>query len=138
MKSFMVLMILSLYLCDASARENKSVTNDEIVNNYKVYSLARCVTDNYKRMGVDFNKLSLKDNTLGFIDMDNGLAFSAEQNNELDAFIKNKTEKFYRPKQVSGDLASINLVIYDCMDFYHSNELSVFLNELIKRSNADK
>lgn len=137
MKKIMILMIFAFYLYDVSACENQNASNDVTVKNYRVYSLARCVTDNYKRMGVDFNILSLKDNTMGFIDIDNGLAFSAEQNNELDEFIKNKTDKFYRPKQISGDLASINFVIYDCMDFYHSNELSVFLNELIKRSKMD-
>jgi hypothetical protein len=127
-------MFFLFYLCGAIAAENNKASVDSTVNNYRVYSLARCITNNYKEMGVDFNKLSLKDNTMGFIDMDNGLGFSAERNNELDEFIKNKTENFYQPKQKNGDLASINLVVYDCMGFYHSKELTAFLNKLIRKS----
>jgi len=135
-KYIIVFLSFAFFLCEVSAAENQKVSNDSTVNNYMTYALARCITDNYKKMGADFNRLSVKDNTMGFIDMDNGMAFSAEQNNELDAFIRNKTVKFYQPKQESADLASVNLVIYDCVGFYHSKELNIFLNELIKKSES--
>ncbi len=41
----------------------------------KIFALAKCITSNYEKMGVDFTKLPLKDNTMGFIDIDAGLAF---------------------------------------------------------------
>ncbi|MTH48878.1 hypothetical protein GJV78_22155 [Escherichia alba] len=88
-------------------------------------------------MGIDFSKSSLKDGTLAFIDIDNGLAFSAEKDNELDNFIKIKTGDFYQPRQKKGDLASVNMVMYDCMAFYHSKELAVFLKQLIRKAEAD-
>ncbi|OMQ24594.1 hypothetical protein [Serratia oryzae] len=137
MKSIIVLLSLVFYSWCASADENKQVGLDKTINDYRVYSLARCITDNYKKMGVDFNKLPVKDNTTGFIDIDNGLAFSAERDNELDKFIEVNTGRFYQPKQQSGDLASINLVVYDCMDFYHSKELKQFLKVLIQKSETD-
>ncbi|MTH48863.1 hypothetical protein [Intestinirhabdus alba] len=83
-------------------------------------------------MRVDFNNLLVKDGALSFID--NGQAFSAVRNNKLDAFIKSKAGYFYHPKQKNGDLASINLVIFDCIIFYHSTELMLFLKELIQET----
>ncbi|WP_285128882.1 hypothetical protein [Leclercia adecarboxylata] len=136
MKYIIAFMSFAFCLCDVSAAGKPKVSNDSTVNKYRVYSLARCITDNYIKMGADFNKLSIKDNTMGFIDMDNGLAFSAEQSNELDAFIRKKTGTLYQLKQESGDLASVNLVIYDCVDFYRSKELNIFLNEFIKKSES--
>ncbi|HAW0505540.1 TPA: hypothetical protein JLJ39_004442 [Escherichia coli] len=78
-------------------------------------------------MGGDFKKLPLKDNTMGFIDIDAELAFYRNKDNILASFINNKTSDFYRPKQTSGDLASSNMVIYYCVNFFHSKELDVFL-----------
>ncbi|EMB4340339.1 hypothetical protein I5462_18700 [Citrobacter freundii] len=108
-------------------------TYEHLLDNYKTYSLARCITNNYKKMGIDFNKLPLKDYTMGFIDIEEGLAFSSDKNNALDMFIKSKTDNFYKTRQTEGDLAQLNMVIYDCVDFYHSTELNVFLNNLISK-----
>ncbi|HCE8851806.1 TPA: hypothetical protein N2Q63_000347, partial [Citrobacter freundii] len=68
-----------------------------------------------------------------FIDIEEGLAFSSDKNNALDMFIKNKTDNFYKTRQTEGDLAQLNMVIYDCVDFYHSTELNVLLNNLISK-----
>ena len=103
----------------------------EILNEYKKFSLAQCIENNYEKMGVDFTKLPLKDHTAGFIDMDIGLAFYRDKDNVLASFIENKTGDFYKPKQTSGDLVSTNIVIYECIDFYHSRELDVFLRKII-------
>ncbi|MDV1269422.1 hypothetical protein VC562_24000 [Citrobacter freundii] len=70
---------------------------------------------------------------MGFIDIEEGLAFSSDKNNALDMFIKSKTDNFYKTRQTEGDLAQLNMVIYDCVDFYHSTELNVFLNNLISK-----
>ncbi|EAQ0496942.1 hypothetical protein ILU99_001255 [Salmonella enterica] len=86
-------------------------------------------------MGVVFTKLPLKDNTRGFIDMDMGLAFYRNKDNVLASFIENKTGDFYKPRQAYGDLASVNMVIYDCIDFYHSKELNMFLRKIISERN---
>ena len=107
--------------------------HEHLLDNYKTYSLARCITNNYKKMGIDFNKLPLKDYTMGFIDIEEGLAFSSDKNNALDMFIKSKTDNFYKTRQTEGDLAQLNMVIYDCVDFYHSTELNVLLNNLISK-----
>lgn len=82
-------------------------------------------------MGVDFTTSKLRDTTTGFIDVEEGLGFSSDKNNSLDTYIKNKTENFYKPKQTEGDLAKVNLVIYDCATFSQSKELSAFLSALI-------
>lgn len=103
----------------------------QLLDDYKKFSLAKCIENNYGKMGVVFDKLPLKDNTTGFIDMDIGLAFYRDKNNVLASFIENKTGGFYKPKQNRGDLASANIVIYECIDFYHSRELSVFLRKII-------
>ncbi|MGF6189730.1 hypothetical protein [Serratia sp. 2723] len=137
MRDVIVFLSLVFYSWCVSAGENEQVSLDKTINDYRVYSLARCIVDNYKKMGVDFNKSPLKDGTMGFIDLDNGLAFSAERNNELDKFIEVNTGHFYQPKQPSGDLASVNLVVYDCMGFYHSKELKQFLKTLIQKSETD-
>ncbi|MFH2475108.1 hypothetical protein [Citrobacter freundii] len=108
-------------------------TYEHLLDNYKTYSLARCITNNYKKMGIDFNKLPLKDYTMGFIDIEEGLAFSSDKNNALDMFIKSKTDNFYKTRQTEGDLAQLNMVIYGCVDFYHSTELNVLLNNLISK-----
>lgn len=108
-------------------------TYEHLLDNYKTYSLARCITNNYKKMGIDFNKLPLKDYTMGFIDIEEGLAFSSDKNNALDMFIKSKTDNFYKTRQTEGDLAQLNMVIYDCVDFYHSRELDALLNSLISK-----
>lgn len=44
-------------------------TYEHLLDNYKTYSLARSITNNYKKMGIDFNKLPLKDYTMGFMVM---------------------------------------------------------------------
>ena len=137
MRGVVIFLSLAFYTWCASAGENGQLNLDKTISDYRVYSLARCITDNYKKMGVDFNKLPVKDNTTGFIDIDNGLAFSSERDNELDKFIEVNTGHFYQPKQQGGDLASINLVIYDCMNFYHSKELKQFLKTLIQKSETD-
>ncbi|KEY57105.1 hypothetical protein [Serratia sp. DD3] len=137
MRSIIIIFSILFYSWGVSAGEKNQVSLDKTIKEYRVYSLARCIGNNYKKMGVDFNKLPLTDNTVGFIDIDMGLAFSAERNNELDKFIEVNTGYFYQPKQQSGDLASINLVVYDCVDFYHSIELKRFLKELIQKSETD-
>ncbi len=113
-----------------------AVQNGELtksIDEYRTYTLARCIKNNYINMGVDFDKARLRDVTTGFIDMEEGVAFSAEKDNKLDAFIESKTRNFYVPKQQTGDLASKNLVIYDCVHFSKSSELGVFLKELLAR-----
>ncbi|HGB4760508.1 TPA: hypothetical protein ACIVKV_004627, partial [Salmonella enterica subsp. enterica serovar Javiana] len=55
--------------------------------------------------------------------------------NPLASFIENKTGDFYKTRQAYGDLASANMVIYDCIDFYHSKELNVFLRKIISERN---
>ncbi|HIA4031645.1 TPA: hypothetical protein ACWQBO_005068 [Escherichia coli] len=116
----------SLLYSEAKASESESTLDD-----YKIFTLAKCIASNYEKMGVDFTKLPLKDNTMGFIDIDAGLAFYRNKDNALASFINKKTGDFYRPKQTSGDLASSNMVIYDCVNFYHSKELDVFLKKII-------
>ncbi|ECA8973238.1 hypothetical protein JK365_22405 [Salmonella enterica subsp. enterica serovar Ceyco] len=82
-------------------------------------------------MGVHFSDYPLKDYTMGFIDIEKGFAFSTNKNNVLDLFIRSETDGFYKPKKTEGDLAGLNMVIYDCVDFYHSRKLSVFLNDTL-------
>ncbi|POP40384.1 hypothetical protein CHU32_27725 [Superficieibacter electus] len=89
-------------------------------------------------MGVDFNKLPLHDYTMGSIDIEKWFAFNATEDNVLNMFIKNKTDHFYKPAQVDGDLAKSNLVIYKCVDFYKSKELDVFLRDLISKKISDE
>ncbi|MDL3639072.1 hypothetical protein QR231_10140 [Salmonella enterica] len=101
----------------------------------KNFHLLSVLKKNYEKMGVVFTKLPLKDNTRGFIDMDMGLAFYRNKYNPLASFIENKTGDFYKPRQAYGDLASANMVIYDCIDFYHSKELNVFLRKIISERN---
>lgn len=129
------LPLLSLLFCTwaggALADEPKALTAQELLEEYKTYSLARCITENYERMGVDFGKLPLKDGTQGFIDIELGYALTAEKNNALNAFIKDKTGGFYKAKQSEGDLARVNLVIYDCVGFSRSGELEGVLEKLI-------
>ncbi|WP_347254778.1 hypothetical protein [Leminorella grimontii] len=134
------LLLLSLLFCTwaggALANEPKALTAQELLKEYKTYSLARCITENYKSMGVDFGKLPLKDGTQGFIDIELGYALTAEQNNALNAFIKDKTDGFYKAKQSEGDLARVNLVIYDCVGFSQSEELEGVLEKLIAEAGA--
>ncbi|EPV3654695.1 MULTISPECIES: hypothetical protein [Citrobacter] len=137
MKKFFFILSMLIPILNACASEKAIIVSEKILNNYKVYSLARCISNNYIEMGVSFNKLPLKDYTTGFIDIEEGFAFSVNKGNTLDLFIRNKTGKFYQPKQKSGDLASVNLVIYDCVDFYKSKELQDFLIGLIQKSETN-
>ena len=127
-------LVFSLFLASGDAtcsNGNTLNTHEHLLDNYKTYSLARCITNNYEKMGLNFNNPPLKDYTMGFIDIEEGLAFSSDKNNALDMFIKIKTDNFHKPRQTEGDLAQLNMVIYDCVDFYHSRELDVLLNNLI-------
>ena len=45
--------------------------------------------------------------------------------------IKEKTGNFYKPSTDRGDLASAKLIMYRCVDFYHSKELDVYLRKII-------
>lgn len=131
-KTFLLLsLMLYAWAGGALANEPKALTAQELLKEYKTYSLARCITENYKSMGVDFGKLPLKDYTQGFIDIELGYAFNAEQNNALNAYIKDKTGGFYKAKQSEGDLARVNLVIYDCVEFSRSKGLEGVLEGLI-------
>lgn len=116
-------------LTDANGKERN--IPDVFLADYKTYALARCIRNNYEKMGVHFNDYTLKDYTMGFIDIENGFAFSTNKNNALDLFIRTETDEFYRPKKSEGDLAGLNMVIYDCIDFYHSKKLKVFLNDAL-------
>lgn len=80
---------------------------------------------------MDFGKLPYHDNTYGYIDIDAGLAFYSKRDNVLARYIKEKTGNFYKPSTERGDLASTNLIMYRCVDFYHSKELDVFLRKII-------
>ncbi|ESC15955.1 hypothetical protein SEEA0322_23024 [Salmonella enterica subsp. enterica serovar Agona str. 0322] len=102
------------------------------IKNFHLLSVLKKIIE---KMGVVFTKLPLKDNTRGFIDLDIGLAFYRNKDNVLALFIENKTGDFYKPRQAYGDLASVNMVIYDCIDFYHSKELNVFLRKIISERN---
>ena len=129
---FIGLLLLGTGLCSA---ENELKVSKKSLNDYKIYALARCITDNYTNMGVDFNQLRLKDSTMGFIDIEEGYALGSTANNALDEFIKSKTGDFYKPKQTEGDLAIVNMVIYDCAAFSQSKVLEVFLSDLIVKAN---
>lgn len=109
-------------------------TPETLLKEYKIYSLARCITNNYEKMGVDFRTLPLTDGTVGFIDIDMGLAFAADPDNALDAFIEAKTGDFYKPlRQSGGDLRTTNMVIYRCANFSQSGELEGVLKGLIAK-----
>ncbi|EDI0753398.1 hypothetical protein CC877_20845, partial [Salmonella enterica subsp. enterica serovar Uzaramo] len=114
MKIRFILFIMIFFLGGSSgyANSEKSIS-EELLSEYKKFSLAECIEKNYEKMGVVFTKLPLKDNTRGFIDMDMGLAFYRNKYNPLASFIENKTGDFYKPRQAYGDLASANMVIYD-------------------------
>lgn len=127
---FLGLLISGSAIC-ATENESEMSMSEKLVANYKIYSVAQCITHNYTRMGVDFSKLKLKDYTMGFIDLEDGLAFNAKPDNALNAFINSKTGHFYQPKQPEGDLAAANLVIYQCVEFSQSKELDIFLTDLI-------
>lgn len=128
---FLLCFLFLISGCGVCSTKNEYSIPNKSLSDYKIYSLARCITNNYINMGVDFDKLHLKDYTMGFIDIEDGFAFSAKKGNALDVFIKNKTDDFYQPKQTEGDLAAINLVIYDCTVFSQSKEVDIFLKELI-------
>lgn len=132
------LVLFFLFLSGvASAEESGGVNFADAIKDYRIYALARCINNNYREMGVDFSKQSPADNTIGFIDIDKGYAFSITKNNKLDRFIKEETKNFFRPKHKSGDLSTINLVIYDCVNFYHSKKLNDFLKELLLKAEAE-
>lgn len=126
-----VISFVLFFVCALCSNGEEFNVNEKLLDNYKTYSLARCIINNYEKMGVTFNKLPLKDYSMGFIDVEEGFALSSDRNNVLDVFVKDKTDDFYKPRQAGGDLSHSNMVIYDCVDFYHSIELDVFLNNLI-------
>lgn len=129
-----IILVLILFFASGHAvfsNIKKSNTNEFFLDGYKKYALARCITNNYEQMGVEFNKLSLKDYTMGFIDVEEGFALSSDNNNVLDIFIKKNTGDFHKPKHIEGDLAQLNMVIYNCIDFYHSKNLDIFLKKII-------
>ncbi|MDN0095399.1 hypothetical protein [Yersinia rohdei] len=131
---YFLFLISGLGMCST---KNEYPISNKSLNDYKTYLIARCITNNYIKMGVNFDKLHLKDYTMGFIDIEDGFAFSVRKDNALDVFIKNKTDDFYQPKQTEGDLATVNLVIYDCIVFSQSKEADVFLKELIFKETSD-
>ncbi|RXO32062.1 hypothetical protein D0525_23925 [Salmonella enterica] len=133
MNKYVLFLFLFNFVYAARSGENKQENMIESLVDYKTYSLARCITNNYSKMGVDFNNLPLHDYTMGFIDVEKWFAFNATKDNTLDVFIRNKTDHFYKPAQVVGDLARSNLVIYNCVNFYQSKELDVFLRDLISK-----
>lgn len=138
MSKYTVSLFFLMFCGVCYASDNKISDDEKHLDDYKTYSLARCITDNYKSMGVDFSKAKIKDGTLGFIDIDEGLLFSANDNNELDLFIRARTRDFYKPKQNSGDLAGVNTVVLDCVDFFRSSELDRVLRKIILQSQRDK
>jgi hypothetical protein len=103
-----------------------------LLDEYKTYSLARCITYNYTSMGIELKEQDITDYTAGFIDIEEGYALGAKNNNKLDSYIKEKTADFYKPKQLQGDASKTNLVIYECVDFYKSGGLDSFLKKLLK------
>ncbi|SQI36397.1 Uncharacterised protein [Leminorella richardii] len=132
-RAFLLLGLLLTLANSASANDDPwKQTPETLLKEYKIYSLARCITNNYEKMGVDFKKLPLTDGTMGFIDIDMGLGFNAEKNNALNAFIEAKTGEFYKPlRQSGGDLRTTNMVIYRCVEFSQSGELERVLRGLI-------
>lgn len=132
-----IFTVLTLFWWSSAYAIADVTVSIQILKEYKKFSLAKCIENNYKKMGVDFQKLPLKDNTAGFIDMDLGLAFYRDKDNVLASFIEKQTGDFYKPKDTRGDLASANIVIYECIDFYQSNELDVFLRRIISRKMTD-
>lgn len=136
MKNILIFLCLGFSSLCMSADNSEQITLDNTIKEYRIYSLARCIEANYEKMGVDFKQLPLTDITIGFIDIDGGLGFglnglNSKPNNVLDDYIEMKTGDFYKPKHESGDLASSNLVVYNCVDFYESEELKNFLKEQI-------
>lgn len=101
MKIRFILFIMIFFLGGSSgyANSEKSIS-EELLSEYKKFSLAECIEKNYEKMGVVFTKLPLKDNTRGFIDMDMGLAFYRNKYNPLASFIENKTGIFINPDRL--------------------------------------
>lgn len=109
-----------------------------LLDEYKTYSLARCITSNYSRMGVNLKKPDITDYTLGFIDIEEGYALGAQKDNPLDFYIEKRTAEFYKPKQSQGDIAKTNLAIYERVDFYKSGELDSFPRVLLKTAGKEQ
>lgn len=132
-KIFIVFVIFNIMLLAGvnSYANDKIIIPKKTLEEYKIFSLGKCITGNYEQMGVDFDKLPYHDNTYGYIDIDVGLAFYSKRDNVLARYIKEKTGNFYKPSTDRGDLASANLIMYRCVDFYHSKELDVFLRKII-------
>ncbi|MFC0178914.1 hypothetical protein [Thorsellia kenyensis] len=134
MKKILIILFFGFYSLSISADYDQKMTFDEMINEYKIYSLALCIKNNYEKMGVDFNQLPLKDITRGFIDIDAGLGFggNGKTTNVLEDYIQMKTGHFYQPVHKTGDMASTNIVIYQFADFYESQELKDFLKKQIE------
>lgn len=103
-----------------------------LLDEYKTYSIARCITNNYSDMGVNLDGSNIIDYTMGFIDIEEGYALATEKYNKLDSYIKEKTADLYKPKQHQDDMSKTNLVIYECVDFYKSDDLDLFLRALLE------
>lgn len=83
---------------------------------------------------MNFDTLPLKDNTQGLVfemDKENILALEGRP---VQKYIDEKTQLFYKPKQSDGELANLNLIVFDCVDFSNSTELNVFLEKTISKS----
>ncbi|MFC0179929.1 hypothetical protein [Thorsellia kenyensis] len=133
MKNILIVLLFGFYSLAISANFDEKLTIDNLVDEYKTYSLAYCIEENYKKMGIDFKQLPYKDITLGFIDTDMGVGFgfNTQPTNVLDEYIEMKTGHFYQPAHKEGDMSSVNLVIYHCAHFYESQELKDFLKKQI-------
>jgi hypothetical protein len=124
--------MVALAMCTGVCLAGDSRPPPSLLDEYKTYSLARCITNNYSSMGVKLGNTSIADYTMGFIDIEEGYALGVSKDNQLDNYIREKTAEFHKPKQTQGDASKTNLVIYDCVDFYKSDDLDSFLGKLLK------
>ncbi|HFZ0582122.1 hypothetical protein ACU6ZO_05840 [Klebsiella aerogenes] len=134
MKAIAVICLLYLFLFSHDSFSETITPDMDMLQQYRAYSLTKCIKDNYTKMGVDFSSLPLKDHTMGLIfEMDpQGILGTNER--YFEKYIEDKTKFFYQPKQSSGDLAQSNLVIYDCLSFSQSKELEEFILVLMAES----
>ena len=134
-KSLNIIIVL-LSISSVFAKD-KIIIPRKMLDEYKTFSLGKCINTNYAKMGIDFNKVPLHDNTYGYIDIDAGLGFYSKRNNVLARYIEEKTGDFYKPSTQQGDLASANMVMYKCVDFFHSRALDAFLRKILYKRLSD-
>ena len=107
---------------------------------FKEFALQECLYVNYESLNINksiggFITKDLRDASFWRYRYAKDNEYSLVNLSKLYSFVREKTGSYYSfnfPVKAEETPKPVNTIFYDCMTFYHSKELNIFVHKLLK------